>query len=232
MGLDSVEIVMKVEQALGINIPDAETEKMVTVGHMYQYIWSRVNNQVTSDCITQKVFFRLRRQLREQLEIPDTLAIKPATKLADLIPRKGRKQKWRKLEKGLGLRLPHLHIPIPVFLLMVLSFCIVAGLSWYDAFGISKYIGYQNKLILLLPVIPVFFMTKFLFRMLKTEFVEADVRALSLKVSELNFEELAKNGVTETDVRQIIDSILVELAGVRPEEIAPEKSFVSDLGIN
>lgn len=42
MGLDSVEILMKVEKPFGINIPDQEAEKIITVGDFHNSVWQRL----------------------------------------------------------------------------------------------------------------------------------------------------------------------------------------------
>jgi acyl carrier protein len=42
MGLDIVELVMEVEHVFGIEIPDADAERLRTVGSMYAYLRERV----------------------------------------------------------------------------------------------------------------------------------------------------------------------------------------------
>lgn len=38
MGLDTVELVMALEEEFGINIPNADAEKLVVIGDMHDYI--------------------------------------------------------------------------------------------------------------------------------------------------------------------------------------------------
>ena len=232
MGLDSVEIVMKVEQAFGINIPDVDAEKLRTVGDMYEYVSARVTDVSTNACVTQKLFYKLRKHFREQLEIPEDFVIIPSTKLKELIPEEGRKHKWVQLEKSIGLSLPALQIPPPVNIIRAVLFCLVVYFSYEDTFGLSELIGTKNKLVLLLPVLPMILINMIISRISKNEFATTDMRGLSLKVLELNFEELSKEGVSQKEVQQIIKNILADIAGIDPKKISPEKSFVYDLGIN
>ncbi|MDF3075991.1 MAG: Acyl-carrier [Alphaproteobacteria bacterium] len=58
MGLDSVELVMAFEKEFGIDIPDAEAEKMVTPRHVRDYVISeyhRRGKQADPDAIFEKV---------------------------------------------------------------------------------------------------------------------------------------------------------------------------------
>lgn len=42
MGLDSVELVMEFEEQFGIDIPDADAEKLQTVGDVTDYVTTRL----------------------------------------------------------------------------------------------------------------------------------------------------------------------------------------------
>jgi acyl carrier protein len=42
MGLDSVELLMEVENAFGIDIPDKVAEKIYTVGVFNEVVWERM----------------------------------------------------------------------------------------------------------------------------------------------------------------------------------------------
>ena len=43
MGLDLVELVMEMESTFGIDIPNADAERLTTVGLLYDYIATRVS---------------------------------------------------------------------------------------------------------------------------------------------------------------------------------------------
>ena len=63
MGLDSVELVMAIEEEFGIDIPDRDAEKMTTVGEVYEWLKTRIATTDPIACLTQRVFYQLRRAL-------------------------------------------------------------------------------------------------------------------------------------------------------------------------
>src|SRR5258706_2653100 len=66
MGLDGVEIVMATEEAFGIVIPDEVAGRLVTPGDLGEYVFAHVPSKPSSECLTQQLFFRLRRGFRSQ----------------------------------------------------------------------------------------------------------------------------------------------------------------------
>lgn len=56
MGLDGVEIVMKVEDAFGIGIADSEAEKIVTPAQLIALVLSKVDRTPQPACLTQRAF--------------------------------------------------------------------------------------------------------------------------------------------------------------------------------
>ena len=48
MGLDTVELVMEIEHEFEIDLPDAEAEKIRTVGMLAEFVWERVRDQIPS----------------------------------------------------------------------------------------------------------------------------------------------------------------------------------------
>jgi acyl carrier protein len=43
MGMDSVEILMKVEKAFGIEITQEEVDQIITVGDLHDAVWKQLN---------------------------------------------------------------------------------------------------------------------------------------------------------------------------------------------
>ena len=65
MGLDLVELVMEVEDEFAITIPDADAEKIQTVGDLYQYVLQRTGHPAADApppavCGSARSFYRLR----------------------------------------------------------------------------------------------------------------------------------------------------------------------------
>ena len=61
MGLDSVEILMKVEDTFGIKIPDQEAEQILTVGDFHNAVWRHLSGKQTDKYKSQNLFYKLRK---------------------------------------------------------------------------------------------------------------------------------------------------------------------------
>jgi hypothetical protein len=68
MGLDGVEILMRTEEAFGIEIPDSVAERLVTPADLVDFVAAHVPLKPTVECLSQQVFYRLRRGFRSQLK--------------------------------------------------------------------------------------------------------------------------------------------------------------------
>ena len=57
MGLDGVEIAMKVEEAFDIHVEDSEAEKTLTPGQLVELVMSKVGRTTHAACLTQRAFY-------------------------------------------------------------------------------------------------------------------------------------------------------------------------------
>ena len=101
MGLDSVELVMAVEERFGISISDEEAQQIRTVGDMHQCVLSKIAVADKSSCLTQKAFHLLRRTARQLFHVPRD-EFSPDTQLNAIIPRRSRRENWRKFQSAVG----------------------------------------------------------------------------------------------------------------------------------
>jgi len=53
MGLDSVEILMEIEDVFDIQLEEAETEKMRTPGDLIESVLSKIRREVVTICPTK-----------------------------------------------------------------------------------------------------------------------------------------------------------------------------------
>jgi acyl carrier protein len=106
MGLDSVELVMSVENKFGIRIPDADCEKIYTVQDFSDTVFKMISIHPTDKCLTQIIFYRIRKAFKN-LELTK-VDIKPDTKISDLLTQTELKANWNRLETEIGLKLPKL----------------------------------------------------------------------------------------------------------------------------
>lgn len=106
MGLDSVELLMSVEDKFGIRIEDSEAEKIYTVQNFVDSVYSKIITNPNEKCLTQIVFYRIRKAVRI-LKLTDK-EIKPETKIAELLSKTELKENWHLLKTEIELELPEL----------------------------------------------------------------------------------------------------------------------------
>jgi hypothetical protein len=68
MGLDGVEIIMRTEEAFGIEIPDEIAAQLLTPAALVDYVAANVALKATEECLSQQLFYRLRRGFRSQVK--------------------------------------------------------------------------------------------------------------------------------------------------------------------
>ena len=74
MGLDIVEMVMKVEELFDLEIPDAVAAQFLTVGHLHSYVVERLNQRGDLAVDSAAVFGRIRGIICRQLAVkPDAV---------------------------------------------------------------------------------------------------------------------------------------------------------------
>jgi acyl carrier protein len=105
MGLDSVELVIAIEEEFGVDIPDKEAETMVTVGDVFEWLKVRIASSEPIACLTQKVFYKLRRALIENYGL-ERQVIEPGTRLTDLLPLNIVEDGWPFLQMFIELKTP------------------------------------------------------------------------------------------------------------------------------
>lgn len=98
MGLDSVELILEVEDCFKIRISDSSCEKVTTVADLVAVVINHLP-RYSSPCPTAQHFRTLRSQLSKTSEIP-TRSFRPKTPLADVFPRPHRRRLWSKFAEG------------------------------------------------------------------------------------------------------------------------------------
>jgi len=97
MGLDGVELVMGFEEAFGIVIPDALASAMITPRHTIEYVASSLTVRPASRCLTQQVFYRLRRAFR--CVLVEDVVFRPATAIREVVGKRGWPGLWGKIRE-------------------------------------------------------------------------------------------------------------------------------------
>ncbi len=109
MGLDSVELIMRVEEDFEIEILDNEAELVSTPGALCALIERKLgvlDAEKRSGCPTSRAFYQVRRELVE-LGI-ERQNIRPFSEFDSLLPRAHRRAMWNALSERLPVELPAL----------------------------------------------------------------------------------------------------------------------------
>ncbi len=94
MGLETVELVMEIEQRFDIKLSDAEFSRVRTVGELASLVVSRIP-RLNDTCPTSRSFYRIRRVLVQHSGL-ERRQIRPTTRLITVFPANSRKL-WRTL---------------------------------------------------------------------------------------------------------------------------------------
>lgn len=107
MGLDAVEILMEIEEEFDITIGDEEIPHFRTMGSVHDYLLRKCGVRIRPDCPTRSAFYRLRRAVAEVCDV-EPRSLRPDSEVLPLVGRWHRERTWRRIERGLGLKLPEL----------------------------------------------------------------------------------------------------------------------------
>lgn len=237
MGLDIVEMVLTTEERFGINIPDEDAAKLVTVGDLEDYVLRKLEATRTktgdaTGCMSAHVFYRLRAQLQQSLGHHRN-AITPASPLEALLPKEDRHPFWHQCKQTLGWTLPELErsswvtsvltatffVPLGgAFLLTVLS-VLSSPQGWgLAASGIALCIVLSSATRPLAVHLP---------KKIQTFGAMCEV------VVSLNFDAItaARNMWTESEAISTLRHIISEQIGIDVGRITREACFVDDLGM-
>ncbi len=107
MGLDAVELLMAIEEEFGLEIPDHDAERITTVGEAYNWLRATLQSTPPAKCITQKMFYKVRRALIENYGLSKQ-SITLDAKIKDLVPAQELKEAWPYLDLFAELAFPKL----------------------------------------------------------------------------------------------------------------------------
>ncbi len=231
MGLDTVELVMEIEEAFDISIPDDRASKMLTVGDVYNFILEKTADSTlkSSTCLTAAAFYELRRHVRS-LGLSHS-SIRPKTQLDRVIPLIGRRAYWQALSSRMDLRFPRLGRPS--WLALLNCMLVAIGVS-------AAFLGFAQQSVVAgifaaamcgvgSSVILMFLTQSFAIYPASTC---STIRDLVTNLVAINYNTLATRYSTRnpTDVWNALQLIVAEQLGVDRSAVAPHARFVQDLG--
>lgn len=150
MGLVGVELLMSIEDRFGIYITDQEAIQVQTVLDMHQLIAHKLHPPQSDVCLSSHTFYQTRKALMTLFDTP-----RPAVTLdalvAELIPRRKRRDEWQRFGDVLALTLPSLEAPrwlqwIRALVFMAASFIVFLPLVY--AFDNPVWLGIPCSIIL------------------------------------------------------------------------------------
>lgn len=237
MGLDTVELVIEVEERFGIRIRDEDAEKIQTAGQLRDYVLMCIssgastypNRPIDTVCLTAAAFYRIRRGLMSVAGVPRE-AIRPGANTASLLPQEGRRAAWTALSETLQLTLPRLTRPawltcwLTLAVLTSAAGTVVAAMQWVPApdavvLGVLQLMllgllaGYASRPFARIP-----------YRDAQT------IGGLVWNVAALNATTLlqAYDRPVEQEVWEILKLLIIEHLGVPAEDVTPDASWVND----
>jgi acyl carrier protein len=221
MGLDSVELIMEVEKAFDIRIPDQEAEKATTVGELYETVWRHIKHDHDGRCTSQMLFYLIRRKLIEKIGLNRsdvTIEANP-----DQLFETGQKRLiYAQISEEMQLEFPPLVLRRPWDNSLALTIYLV---------NFKDYSGWIFVLNLI-PIILLMEISRY-FDPLRTRVPHQNMRNFIQDVLKLNYPKIkGVNGITRKEMEQVIDLIIIDKLGVDPSEVSPEKSFTDDLGVD
>lgn len=107
MGLDTVELVMDIEDRFKVSIADAAAEQIQTIGDLYEFLMKRIRLQNTASCQSAALFYPIRKILVDEFNVKKS-AVVPCTELQSLVTAENRHRFWQRVETLVSSRLPRL----------------------------------------------------------------------------------------------------------------------------
>lgn len=104
MGLDLVELTIRVEETFGIRIPDSVAAELTTPRKVADFVLTQVEeSRAPLPCLSQRAFYSLRREFTRHLALPRR-QFRVGAALKEIVPEEGREETWKALGSSLGVK--------------------------------------------------------------------------------------------------------------------------------
>lgn len=235
MGLDSVELVIAFEEAFGLEIPDADAEKMFTPRSVIDFVEQRLGSGSKPPCLSRRAFQKIRGQL---MEVGITrAAIRPDTPLANLFPQTTRRLRWPQA-RGLFSRTqwPDLcrspRTMNTIFAVTSIMASLVVCSTLIATSGRKIFVSFALAILAAIVVgIALIRVTRSLcicFPGIVT------VRDLAVHVTAAASTSLLREGerLSREQIAETVKRIVIEQLGLADAKYGEDKDFIRDLGMN
>jgi acyl carrier protein len=227
---DSVELVIRVENTFGIELPENELEQIKTPRDLIELVCHRLDLSDGPQCQSQQAFYRLRKGLMEVLGVSRD-QVRLETRLADLAPVDDCRPWWLRLRENIGARdWPELVRPKWVERTiggMTVVILIVSILGLWKSKGLES-LGSS----VLLGVLIAAAASSLMYRCTRRFILSLPTKVT--RISDLIPASLSAPGIiwTRDGVETNIKTIIVDHLGIPPAEYSISKRFVEDYGVN
>lgn len=227
MGMEGVDLVIRLEKEFGITLDVEDLPELETVGDLYALVQARIAARNSNRCLALKVFRELRAETRQVLREPN-LKLRPRDEVIDIVPWRRRRAYWRNLSKRFktlaiwDLKRHDLAKWLSVALCLAGMVFIFVRIIDPQTPGYLAAIG-----TLLVCVLP--FIMAFITYPLKL------VPPTHLRTfGEITLSEVGRTIATKVppeNPRHVVDEILIDVLEASREEIVPTAHLVKDLGM-
>ena len=224
MGLDTVELVMDVEDHFGILLREDDSQRIRTTGDLADVILARILASAVTPCPSIRAFYELRMVIRASLGSTD-LRMRPSTPLAGLIPVSHRRACWTAIQSKQPWRFPGLQLKRQTYrfamafiaFLFVIPCCFLPFEMWMISIPLSSLVS------------------TFLYTWIKR--YRSEIPPIYKTVGDLVRSSLGsviatKN--TDLTTKELVLGdlypIVAEQFGVDLKKLSPQTRFVEDLG--
>lgn len=231
MGLDTVELILEVEEAFEISIPDEHASRMLTVGDLHDFILAH-SSLASGEAICLSAF-AYRRLLRAAESLGSPPRLRPREATIRLFPEYDRRRFWNQLSEAAQLKLPALRRPRKLVIVAT-----IAVLALGAAASFAAYRATQSQF----ASLTAFVAASAAFGSFASALTASaatqpsddirTLRGLARAVVGLNFHTLRQRagGAQPRDLWDALRAIIVEQLGVPAERVTRSASFVNDLG--
>ena len=230
MGLDTVELVVRFEDAFGIKIPDKVAAELTTPRQVTDYVLTQLKLVDRTACMSQQAFYRLRRAF-VAIEAIERAQFRPDAKLSELVPVEKRQRIWNSVRSQIGAAaLPDLVRPRWLFgVLTAGTFATAAAVFVYTAAVVGQI---NTAFVVSLLVGGVLgYLSERLTRPLRCEFHHDYAHAGDLaKYFAIQAPHLFKREWTREEVAQTVRAVIIDQTGVR--DFSDDSRFVQDMHLD
>jgi hypothetical protein len=230
MGLDSVELLIDIENTFQITFTNTEAEKIATVGAMYEKILEKIDYDKHNKCNSQVMFYKFRQLLSYHCKINKN-EITPKTKLQDLFNIITIKQKWKDIQNDLYFKIPDLQRSkiLQTSLLVLTIFGGFTTLGLFSDLIIDSSIKHKVFSMLIILVLMILWLSSV---PLKKHHKYETVGELIKGILPINIKILDLKIQNNEDVLDVLKFIIHDKMGIPIDEIQLHSHFVNDLRID